>query len=192
MPFTKVVEQCKIYNFGIQMFVHFSSKILRKTRLNSARPSWVGTLALQSAHARAGVAVAAPRSAGSARRGRSLVCRSMRHSRNRHATALLSQSVRAARPRRAAQATATPPYTSCAHTRRCRSTAHVAPCTASTRLGVQANFPTDMTLGYKTTSPSFTRGSTAPTGRHCRHLWCHGEPRAPAVLLPKPCYQYLP
>jgi hypothetical protein len=33
MPFTKVVEQCKIYNFGIQMFVHFSSKILRKTRL---------------------------------------------------------------------------------------------------------------------------------------------------------------
>jgi hypothetical protein len=119
MPFTKVVEQCKIYNFGIQMFAHFSSKILRKTRLNSARLSWVGTLALQSA--RAGVAVAAPRSAGSAHRGRSLVRRSMRRSRNRHATALLCQSARAARPRRAAQLTAAPPYTACAHARRLQS-----------------------------------------------------------------------
>jgi hypothetical protein len=36
MPFTKVLEQCKIYNFGIQMFAHFSSKILRKTILNEA------------------------------------------------------------------------------------------------------------------------------------------------------------
>jgi hypothetical protein len=119
MPFTKVVEQCKIYNFGIQMFAHFSSKILRKTRLNSARLSWVGTLALQSA--RAGVAVAAPRSAGSAHRGRSLVRRSMRRSRNRHATALLCQSARAARPRRAAQPMAAPPYMACAHARRLQS-----------------------------------------------------------------------
>jgi hypothetical protein len=192
MPFTKVVEQCKIYNFGIQMFVHFSSKILRKTRQNSARPSWVGTLALQSARARAGVAVAAPRSAGSARRGRSLVRQSMRRSQNRHATALLSQSAHDARPRRTAQPTAAPPYTASAHARRCRSTAHVTPCTASPRLGVQANFPTISTLGYKSTSPSFTRGSTTPPGRHCHRLRCHGEPRAPVVLLPKPCYQYLP
>jgi hypothetical protein len=36
--FMKVVEQCKIYNFGIQRFAYFSSKILRKTLLNKATP----------------------------------------------------------------------------------------------------------------------------------------------------------
>jgi hypothetical protein len=59
------------------------------------------------------------------------------------------------------------------------------------RLGVEAKFPTDSKLSYKSTSPSFTRGSTTPLGRHCRHLWCHNVPCAPAVFLPKPCYQYL-
>jgi hypothetical protein len=37
MPFTKVVEQCKIYNLGIQLFAHFSSKIWRKSRSNRAK-----------------------------------------------------------------------------------------------------------------------------------------------------------
>jgi hypothetical protein len=32
MPFTKVVEQCKIYNFGIETLDHFCWKKLRKTR----------------------------------------------------------------------------------------------------------------------------------------------------------------
>jgi hypothetical protein len=49
MPFTKVVDQCKIYNFGIQMFVHFSSKILSKTLLNSASLNGVWLLGIQSA-----------------------------------------------------------------------------------------------------------------------------------------------
>jgi hypothetical protein len=37
MPFTKVVEQCKIYNFGIQMFAHFNSKFWRKITVNAGR-----------------------------------------------------------------------------------------------------------------------------------------------------------
>jgi hypothetical protein len=59
MPFSKVVEQCKIYNFGIQMLVHFSSNFWRKTPVKAGRLKWVLTRALQSA--RAGVAVPRPR-----------------------------------------------------------------------------------------------------------------------------------
>jgi hypothetical protein len=52
MPFTKVVEQCKIYNFGIQMFAHFSSKILRKTLLNEATPKGLAPSTCENAGAR--------------------------------------------------------------------------------------------------------------------------------------------
>jgi hypothetical protein len=50
MPFMKVVEQCKIYNFGIQRFAYYSSKISRKILLNKATPNF---LALEHAGARA-------------------------------------------------------------------------------------------------------------------------------------------
>jgi hypothetical protein len=36
-PFTKVVEQYKIYNFGVQRFAYFSSKIWRKTCSNRVK-----------------------------------------------------------------------------------------------------------------------------------------------------------
>jgi hypothetical protein len=54
-----------------------------------------------------------------------------------HRTALLSQSARAARPRRAAQPVVVLPYLADTHARRARLTAHAAPCTALLRLGVQ-------------------------------------------------------
>jgi hypothetical protein len=93
------------------MFVHFISKILRKTRLNSARPSWVGTLALQSMRARAGVAVAVPRSAGSARQGRSLVRWSARQGTAMRLPFSPTSRVPRVPARRADHPTATSPYT---------------------------------------------------------------------------------
>jgi hypothetical protein len=59
MPFTKVVEKCKIYNFGIQLFAHFSSKIWRKSRSNRAKQNLNGA---DRDHAR-DVARGAPRGA---------------------------------------------------------------------------------------------------------------------------------
>jgi hypothetical protein len=37
MPFTNVVEQCKIYKFGIQLLAHFGLKIWRKGHSNRAK-----------------------------------------------------------------------------------------------------------------------------------------------------------
>jgi hypothetical protein len=51
-PFTKVVEQCKIYNFGIQRFAYFSSKILRKTLLNKATPNCLAPERVERGHTR--------------------------------------------------------------------------------------------------------------------------------------------
>jgi hypothetical protein len=48
MPFTKVVEECKIYNFPIHTMVHYSSKFRTKTRSKEAWLKWFGTLVLQS------------------------------------------------------------------------------------------------------------------------------------------------
>jgi hypothetical protein len=70
MPFTKVLEECKIYNFGIELLDHFCFKNLRKTLLNSVRLNWVSTLALQSARPRRRRASPRRGSAGPARRGR--------------------------------------------------------------------------------------------------------------------------
>jgi hypothetical protein len=69
----KVVGQCKIYNFGIQRFAYYSSKISRKTLLNKATPN---CLALERVGARARTTsrsvLSAPRpyAAIRARRGR--------------------------------------------------------------------------------------------------------------------------
>jgi hypothetical protein len=74
MPFTKVVEQCKVYNFGIQMFAHFSSEILRKTILNEATPKGLAPNTRGNAGARAtsrpATSVSPPYDAVHARRGR--------------------------------------------------------------------------------------------------------------------------
>jgi hypothetical protein len=98
------------------MFAHISSNFWRKITVNAGRLKWVLTLALEGAR-RAGVAVAVPRSAESAHQGQSLVRWSMRCSRDRYATALLAQSARAARPHRAAQSVAAPPYPTPCHRR---------------------------------------------------------------------------
>jgi hypothetical protein len=87
MPFTKVVEQCKIYNFGIQRFAYFSSKIFRKTLLNKATPyclaperagTWARTTWRSAMSAsRPYVAVRAPRQTGdrwSVRGAEALLC----------------------------------------------------------------------------------------------------------------------
>jgi hypothetical protein len=45
-PFVKVVEDQEIYNFGIQMFVHYSSIFWRKTQSKCASLSYFWLLAL--------------------------------------------------------------------------------------------------------------------------------------------------
>jgi hypothetical protein len=73
MPFTKVVEQCKIYNFVIQRFAYFNSKILRKPLLNKPTPNClalerVGTRARTMS--RSAMSASRPYAAVRARRGR--------------------------------------------------------------------------------------------------------------------------
>jgi hypothetical protein len=121
-----------------------------------------------------------------------LVRRSMCRSRNRHATALLAQSARAARPRCATQPVVAQPYLAGAHARRCHPTPHASPCTASFRLGVQATSPTDSKLGYKSSSPPVARGNTTPPSRHCRPISAHGELHPSAACNVNTCHSRLP
>jgi hypothetical protein len=55
MPFTKVVEECKIYNFPIHTMVHCSSKFRTKTRSKEAWLKWFAPYCSRVC-ARAGVA----------------------------------------------------------------------------------------------------------------------------------------
>jgi hypothetical protein len=54
------------------------------------------------------------------------------------------------------------------HTRRGRATAHAALCTASPSPWCARKHPTASKLDYKSASPSFARGNTAPPSRHSR------------------------
>jgi hypothetical protein len=178
--------QLRCWSLGPLVFRNFEKSAVQQGHLNLNRAS--------RSHARdAGVTHRpAPRSAGSARRGQPLVRRSMRCSQNCYATTRLAQSARAARPRHAAQPVAATPYLAGAHARRCRPTAHAAPCTASSRLGVQATSPTDSKIGYKSSSPSFARGNATPPSRPCRPLGAHGELHPPAACNANTCHSRLP